>query len=280
MIVFKTVKVIASAGLLGLCSSFLLAGDIGVKGNLTATNFIGNGAGLTGVVKTEVDPVVGTLTADKWCKADATGVMINCDQDAPVTVEGVEVGDMQYWDGSAWLLIPAPGVKANMLSNCSGIPVWTDEGCFNIGDTGPAGGTVFYITDGGAHGMEAAPADQSSGVVWGCGGTDLPGADGTAVGTGAQNTADILSGCATLEIAARAADEYILNGFPDWFLPSQDELDLLYKQKAVVGGFASSYYWSSSEYNSNSAWTQHFFNGNQVTLAKVNSFRVRAVRAF
>lgn len=278
MIVFKPVKVIVSASLLGLCSSILLAGDIGVEGNVTATNFIGSGTGLTGVVKTEVDPVVGILTADKWCKADATGVMINCDQDAPVTVEGVDVGDMQYWDGAAWVLIPVPGVKANMLSNCTGVPMWTEAGCLNIGDTGPAGGIVFYITDGGAHGLEAARADTISGVEWGCFGTDVPGADGTAVGTGAQNTADILSVCVTG--AAGVMGNYILNGFADWFLPSKDELNLLYQQKAVVGGFISSYYWSSSEGDSDEAWGQHFDDGAQFPLNKGFILRPRPVRAF
>ena len=63
MAISKTIRIIVSVGLLGLYSSMLLAGDIGVEGNVTATNFIGNGTGLTGVVKTEVDPQVGALTA-------------------------------------------------------------------------------------------------------------------------------------------------------------------------------------------------------------------------
>jgi len=33
---------------------------------------------------------------------------------------------------------------------------------YAIGDTGPSGvGIVFYITDGGLHGMEVAPSDRS-----------------------------------------------------------------------------------------------------------------------
>ncbi len=47
--------------------------------------------------------------------------------------------------------------------------------------------------------------------------------------------------------AAIIADAYSLNVFNDWFLPSKDELDLLFQQKSVVGGFASAHYWSSSE---------------------------------
>jgi hypothetical protein len=153
----------------------------------------------------------------------------------------------------------------------------------NIGDTGPAGGIVFYVTDGGLHGLEAAPVDQAATAPWGCFGKDIAGADGTTIGTGAQNTADILVDCAELGIAARLADNYSLNGFNDWFLPSQDELNELYLQRAIVGGFtAIDGYWSSSEEFSSSAWVQSFQNGRQYNLEKGdNTFTgTRAVRAF
>ena len=155
---------------------------------------------------------------------------------------------------------------------------------YSIGDQGPAGGIVFYVTDGGLRGLEAAPADQSTGAPWGCWGTDIAGADGTAVGTGAQNTIDILAGCGELGIAARLADIYTLNGFSDWYLPSKDELNELYLQKAVVGGFPSTVYYSSSEIDANWVWDQFFedgFMGNQGSGAKDGGFfGVRAVRAF
>ena len=274
----KTTKIVAYAGLLSFFSSALLAGDIGVEGSVTATTFVGDGTGITGVVKTEVDPVVNALIADKWCKADATGGVVNCDQDAPVTVEGVEVGDMQYWDGVAWVLIPAPPVDGRYgLISAAGVPHWAPV-IYAIGDTGPAGGIVFHTADGGMHGLEAAPADQSDSAVWGCAGT-ITGADGIAVGTGAQNTADILAGCATLGIAARVANDYTLNGFTDWFLPSKDELNLLYQQQ-VDEGVTEGFYWSSSESTSNSAWYHFFGNGLQTTTNKGNGNRVRAVRAF
>ncbi len=149
---------------------------------------------------------------------------------------------------------------------------------YAIGDTGPAGGIVFYITDGGLHGLEAAPEDQSSSAEWGCYGTEIDGADGTAIGTGAQNTADILAGCSASGIAARVADEYELNGYGDWFLPSKDELNELYQQRAVVGGFTNVNGWSSTEVTSNLAWLQYFTNGLQINLGKYNALSVRAVR--
>jgi hypothetical protein len=152
---------------------------------------------------------------------------------------------------------------------------------YAIGDVGPAGGIVFYITGRGAYGLEAAPADQSSGsgAAW-CGYTVWTGADGTAVGTGAQNTALILAGCSTSGIAAKIAHDYTLNGYTDWFLPSKDELNLLYQQKDVVGGFAHAYYWSSTEYNSDYAGVQDFVYGYQLGNYTGIPLRVRAVRAF
>lgn len=82
MISSRTSKLVACAGMV-FCAPVLLAGDMTVEGNVTATGFSGSGTGLTGVVKTEVDPTVGALTADKWCKVSAGGSVINCDQDAP-----------------------------------------------------------------------------------------------------------------------------------------------------------------------------------------------------
>ncbi len=96
------------------------------------------------------------------------------------------------------------------------------------------------------------------------------------MGTGAQNTVDILAGCATAGIAADIADDYELIGYTDWFLPSKNELNLLYQRKAVVGGFDNDYYWSSRENHSYGAWVQYFYSGHQTTGNKGNSLRVRA----
>jgi hypothetical protein len=180
------------------------------------------------------------------------------------------------------------GLSAGVLSSLavdvstSGVGSWVKETAtggtlYTIGDRGPAGGIVFYITDNGAHGLEAAAEDQEP-TQWGCSGTQISGAMGTAVGTGEQNTADIIAGC-NETTAASVAAAYGMG----WYLPSKDELNLLYSQKVagVVGGFASSYYWSSSQIHRGLAWSQHFFaNGYQDDYDKYVPFRVRAVRAF
>jgi hypothetical protein len=68
--------------------------------------------------------------------------------------------------------------------------------------------------------------------------------------------------------------------YGDWYLPSKYELNLLYLQKTAVGGFASAYYWSSSEIYNYFAWIQYFDNGFQYNLFKDYSYYVRAIRAF
>ena len=151
---------------------------------------------------------------------------------------------------------------------------------YDIGDTGPAGGKVFFVTDYSHHGLEAALQDQGINVEWGCTGTAISGAGGYAVGTGAQNTADILAGCTQDNIAAKLADDYKFNGYSDWFLPSRDELNLLFFQKDVVGGFASANYWSSTQSTSYDAWYQYFSSGSQNSNYKDLPGRVRAVREF
>jgi hypothetical protein len=50
------------------------------------------------------------------------------------------------------------------------------------------------------------------------------------------------------------------------FLPSKDELNALYAQRTVVGGFAAEDYWSSSQFDAVIAWNQYFDVGGQFNV--------------
>ena len=179
------------------------------------------------------------------------------------------VNKPDYYDGSAW-------------KNNDGTTTKT----LVVGDS-YQGGKVAYIlqaTDPGydantQHGIIAAPADQGS-TVWGCFGTTISGAQGTAVGTGKQNTIDIIKSCATAGIAARLCIDLVLNGYSDWYLPSKDELNKLYINRAVIGGFTNFNYWSSTELNSNGAWGRNFGLGHLYGPNKNSKANVRAIRGF
>ena len=146
------------------------------------------------------------------------------------------------------------------------------------------GGIIFYVDGTGEHGLIAAKFDQGQ-AEWGCQTTKISGADGEKIGTGLQNTMDILKGCSSANIAAKLCLDLVLNGYDDWFLPSKDELWQLFLHKDIVGSFASDVtapYWSSTEVeNSNGAWRQTFSNYLEQTIYdKYRVFNVRAVRKF
>jgi len=149
-----------------------------------------------------------------------------------------------------------------------------------IGDT-HQGGIIFYL-DGNGGGLIAAPSDQSTGAEWGCFGTLISGADGTAIGTGNQNTIDIEAGCTTVGTAADICANYTDGTYSDWFLPSKDELNQMWLNLHLqgLGGFANYGYLSSTENGNYIAWRQSFGSGFQFNGSKSGTTNVRAVRAF
>jgi hypothetical protein len=165
---------------------------------------------------------------------------------------------------------------------------------YKIGDTGPAGGLVFYDKGDNANGwryLEAASKDAGT-AQWGANGHQLGGTD-TKVGAGKRNTDVImyyLRNAGEGDRAAVLATQYTEGGYKDWFLPSKDELNLIYRNLRfeLRGEFSMGFYWSSSENNDASAWSQRFSDGYQSNNyryapgegAKGQSYPVRAIRAF
>jgi uncharacterized protein len=172
--------------------------------------------------------------------------------------------------------------------------VWLSTREYEVGDTGPADGIIFYVNPNYAHDgwryLEAAPIDQSLGAKWGCFRTAIPGAGGTAVGTGKQNTADMLAACTDDPgSAANLCAHYLLNGVGGWFLPSRDELALLYRNLKAPGladfrdqGMNDNCeYWTSSQETADMANHIDFADNGRVHYDdKDFPRRVRAIRAF
>ena len=150
------------------------------------------------------------------------------------------------------------------------------------------GGIVFYVYDGGQHGLIAATTDQSTGIQWYNGTARNTGTTGDGLGASAMNTAMIvatqMADNQSGNFAALVCANYSVTiggvTYGDWYLPSKYELNLLYVQRTVVGGFANNYYWSSTESGNLVAWAQDFGSGGQVYGAKYATDDVRAVRAF
>ena len=156
-----------------------------------------------------------------------------------------------------------------------------------IGNTGPGGGIVFYVNESNATGsryLEAAANTWNGGTAdpsleW-SGNTETSVSTQTGIGTGSANTAAIIADSNTANRAATAAFAYRGGGLSDWFLPSKDELNQLYAQKDVVGGFTVSHYWSSSQSSAMSAWNQYFDGGGLGNNVKYNPNPLRPVRTF
>ena len=150
----------------------------------------------------------------------------------------------------------------------------------HIGDS-YAGGIVFYLDASQDHGMVCATSDLDI-ATFGC--LYLYTQEtGTAVGTGYDNTFWIVTSCGDPGSAAYECWYSSSGGYNDWYLPSKDELNLIYENLYValgIGNFQDQQYWSSSEYSMIYAWCQYFWDGHTEAQDKTFGGYVRAVRSF
>lgn len=176
-----------------------------------------------------------------------------------------------------------------LLPLFSTTPSLTGDKLYSIGEEGPAKGWVFYDKGEYSQGwryLEVAPANTERALQWGSF-QALAGSSSPSLGDGKGNTDLIVASMSTLAgqgSAAAYCTNLQINGFSDWFLPSKEELDLLYRQLALqhLGDFKGIKfgYWSSTEYDETRAWAQGFYAGVQGRIEKTELFLVRAIRAF
>ncbi len=160
------------------------------------------------------------------------------------------------------------------------------------------GGIIFYLDDTGEHGLIALQNDLGE-AEWGCSANATPIAQGHIIGTGETNSQSIVDFCDEEVYAAKLCTDLIQNGYDDWFLPSIDELGLVYEHKDKIGGFANEEFWvytSSTEghdgcsgsnghacYLNNFVWDfsiTPIFDTRKITSSKVSGNRVRPIRSF
>jgi hypothetical protein len=153
------------------------------------------------------------------------------------------------------------------------------------------GGIFFYVYNFGQHGLVAARNDIPNDMPWVSRISDLLRLDlFSKIGSGSINTGLInmvySNRPADSSYAAMACTLSSLDGFNDWYLPSKDELNELYKQRDVVGGFVQGdstnnfLYWSSTNSDTTTAWAQSFYDGVQVQENKRNGNNIRPIRSF
>jgi hypothetical protein len=163
-----------------------------------------------------------------------------------------------------------------------------DDGGYAIGGAGPGGGFVFYDKGSASDGwqyLEVAPASTEwRRKLRGAGG-EYFGTSSTSIGSGKTNTATMVAKLLERnedDTAAQLCDGLIFGGKDDWFLPSKDELNEIYKNLAAKGkgdfDLTAGSFMSSSEVNEHHVWHQDFSTGNQYDGLEFG--RVRAVRAF
>lgn len=141
-------------------------------------------------------------------------------------------------------------------------------------------GVVFFIDSTGQHGLIAASNDQGK-VSW-YNGSYIK-TDAVSFSNGFQNTGYIVSAQGNnSSYAAHICFLYLLSsiGGNFWFLPSKDQLNLMYSQKHIIPGIADLPYWSSTESDVNNAWGQDFSTGKQIVYDKALLYQVRAIRTF
>jgi hypothetical protein len=144
---------------------------------------------------------------------------------------------------------------------------------YSIGSQGPAGGYVFYDKGSYSNGwryLEVYPTSFFG--IWGCQGTLVAGITNT-IGAGDINTAAILAACSSTDAVARIIDNYSVNGFNDWYLPNNAEMNLICDNLYTpnIGNIPGPFHWTSSQQNATYGAVYDFeFDFNDIQAKNVN----------
>ncbi len=163
---------------------------------------------------------------------------------------------------------------------------------YNVGDITPNGGIIFITPDtpGNTTGMyfEAAAADLPETYRW-SGATQEVGISDDEyykIGKGHENTLAII-GSQDGDLGEAPELCYGYDSSREWFVPSLDELMLMYENlhKKGLGSFENTSYWSSTERNEHDGRRVRFHavqeGGEPVsTNGKWNKYKIRCVKSF
>lgn len=152
------------------------------------------------------------------------------------------------------------------------------------------GGIIAYILQQGDIGYESNKVKGiitvpqlliSGGIRWHNGSSIPIGNTLTTLGSGQGNTASIINVQGNGNYAAKFCDDFVYEGFSDWYLPSKDELNKVYQNKSqLLCANCTQVFWSSSEDGNQNVWRQGFNGGTQNSGTKENTHQVLAIRSF
>ena len=306
----KTITVVYTLGGADKANYSKPVDDTDDTGEITALPITAIGA-ISGTVRVGEELTAGTLTPS-GATADYQWKICDTEGGTYADIDGATASTytLVVADEGKFLKVVAIGTGNYAGTVTSSATAAVAEKVYVAGDTGPAGGLVFYdkgsVSEGWRY-LEAAPTDiaVSGTYIYGYYRTDpngspvLIGATATAVGTGQANTTDLVNAMSsnayidafsfqststTASYAAKLCDILVIDTFEDWFLPSKEELNLMYTnlKSNGWGGFTTTgFYWSSSEVSSMGASARIFDStGNQADNNRSSPGHVRAIRSF
>ncbi len=234
---------------------------------------------------------------------------------SPTTSNHLNIGNLIFGDlsaGKVGIGTATPGQKltvAGTIESTSGgfkFPDGTVQASAATGGGGGhyvgelyGGGVVFWVDHNGDHGLICSMIDLSTSQAWSNVASTLIGPTAQSDWDGQSNTNAIIGQSGHTGSAAKLCDDYTnvdygTGAYSDWYLPTIDDLNLLYNAKRFVSkaldsdlngattAITKNVYWSSTEDGDALAMSFLFvlFIGVGGGDDKANTFSVRAIRAF